>query len=82
MRCGCGYNVWVWLVGVVVRRYIDFLILLIAYSTCISYILQLHPPSFILKRFFHSFVPSSEAVLPKALNGVGGHPVLTEDIRS
>ena len=26
---GCGWNVWVWLVGVVVRRYIDFLILLI-----------------------------------------------------
>ena len=26
---GCGWNIWVWLVGVVVRRYIDFLILLI-----------------------------------------------------
>ena len=24
-----GWNVWVWLLGVVVRRYIDFLILLI-----------------------------------------------------
>ena len=24
-----GWNVWVWLVGVLVRRYIDFLILLI-----------------------------------------------------
>ena len=24
-----GWNLWVWLVGVVVRRYIDFLILLI-----------------------------------------------------
>ena len=24
-----GWNVWVWLVGVVVRRYIDFLVLLI-----------------------------------------------------
>ena len=23
---GCGWNLWVWLVGVVVRRYIDFLI--------------------------------------------------------
>ena len=41
--CGCGYqkagmangsgwNLWVWLVGVVVRRYIDFLILLILVS--------------------------------------------------
>ena len=26
---GSGSNLWVWLVGVVVRRYIDFLILLI-----------------------------------------------------
>ena len=26
---GCGWNLWVWLVGVVVRRYINFLILLI-----------------------------------------------------
>ena len=26
---GCGWNLWVWLVGVVVRRYIEFLILLI-----------------------------------------------------
>ena len=25
---GCGWNLWEWLVGVVVRRYIDFLILL------------------------------------------------------
>ena len=26
---GSGWNVWVWLLGVVVRRYIDFLILLL-----------------------------------------------------
>ena len=26
---GSGWNVWVWLLGVVVRRYIDFIILLI-----------------------------------------------------
>ena len=26
---GCEWNLWVWLVGVVVRRYIDFLILFI-----------------------------------------------------
>ena len=33
-----GWNQWVWLVGVVVRRYIDFLIIIITfpYSTCIS----------------------------------------------
>ena len=26
---GCGWNLWEWLVGVVVRRYIDFVILLV-----------------------------------------------------
>ena len=29
MASGSGWNIWVWLLGVVVRRYIDFLILLI-----------------------------------------------------
>ena len=29
MASGSGCNLWVWLLGVVVRRYIDFLILLI-----------------------------------------------------
>ena len=29
MASGRGWNLWVWLLGVVVRRYIDFLILLI-----------------------------------------------------
>ena len=35
---GYGYNVQVWLVGVVVRRYIDILTIIInfPYSTCIS----------------------------------------------
>ena len=33
-----GWNQWVWLVGVVVRRYIDIFIIIITfpYSTCIS----------------------------------------------
>ena len=33
-----GWNLWVWLVGVVVRRYIDILTIIInfPYSTCIS----------------------------------------------
>ena len=30
---GSGWNLWVWLLGVVVRRYIDFLILLIPTPT-------------------------------------------------
>ena len=29
MASGSGWNLWVWLLGVVVRKYIDFLILLI-----------------------------------------------------
>ena len=41
---GSGWNLWVRLVGVVVRRYIDFLILLIpSYSSCICSFLQQHP---------------------------------------
>ena len=35
---GSGWNLWVWLLGVVVRRYIDFLILLIP-----TPFLQQHP---------------------------------------
>ena len=38
---GCGYNVYLWLVGVVIRRYmyIDFLITY-PYSSCVSSFLQ------------------------------------------
>ena len=44
-----GWNLWVWLLGVVVRRYIDFLILLIC-----SF-LQQHPYFlFIFKNVFRS----------------------------
>ena len=41
---GCSLNV---LVVVVARRYIDFLILLNLYSTCISSFLQQHPYFFV-----------------------------------
>ena len=40
---GSGWNIWVWLLGVVVRRYIDLLILLI--PTPRSF-LQQHPYTF------------------------------------
>ena len=50
---GCGWNLWVWLVGVVVRRYIDFLILLIdPYSSCICSFLQQHPYFFFILNSF------------------------------
>ena len=47
---GCGYNVYVWLVGVVVKRYRDILIIIITfpYSTCISSLFcQQHPYFFV-----------------------------------
>ena len=40
---GSGWNQWVWLVGVVVRRYIDFLILLIPTPLVSVLFLQEHP---------------------------------------
>ena len=53
-----GWNLWVWLpcIGVVVRRYIDFLTIIIncPYSTCISSFFGSNIPTslFILKMFF------------------------------
>ena len=53
-----GYHVWVWLVGVVVRRYIDIhtIIINFPYSTCISSFVSSSIPTslFILKMFFRS----------------------------
>ena len=47
---GSGWNLWVWLEDVVVRRYIDFLILLIP-----TFFLQQHPYFlFIFKNVFRS----------------------------
>ena len=55
---GSGWNVWVWLVGVVVRRYIDFLILLIPIPL-VSVLFCSSIPTFCsyLKMFFFIFVP-------------------------
>ena len=49
MASGSGWNLWVWLLGVVLRRYIDFLILLIP-TPLVSVLLQQHP------YFFFHFV--------------------------
>ena len=40
---GSGWNLWVWLLGVVLRRYIDFLILLIPTPLVSVLFLQQHP---------------------------------------
>ena len=42
VACGNGWNLWVWLMGVVVRRYIYFLILLIP-TPLVSVLLQQYP---------------------------------------
>ena len=48
---GGGWNLWVWLLGVVVRRYIDFLILLIP-TPLVSVLFYSSIPTFF---FFFSF---------------------------
>ena len=48
---GSGWNLWVWLLGVVVRRYIDFLILLIP-TPLVSVLFYSSIPTFCLKKSF------------------------------
>ena len=47
---GSGWNLWVWLLGVVVRRHIDFLILLIPTPLVSVLFLQQHPYFLIIKK--------------------------------
>ena len=47
---GSGWNLWVWLLGVVVRRYIDFLILLI--PTLVSVLFCSSIPTFCFLKCF------------------------------
>ena len=55
---GSGWNLLVWLLGVVVRRYIDFLILLMPiYSSCICSFLQQHPYFLFIFKMFFVLVP-------------------------
>ena len=54
---GSGWNLWVWLLGVVVRRYIDFLILLIP-SPLVSVLFCSSIPTFCsFKKMFFVLVP-------------------------
>ena len=50
---GSGWNLWMWLLGVVVRRYIDFLILLI-HTPLVSVLFCSSIPTFcsFIKMFF------------------------------
>ena len=51
---GSGWNLWVWLLGVVLRRYIDFLILLI--------------PTPLVSVLFGSSIPTSFFILLKYID--------------
>ena len=57
---GCGWNLWVWLVGVVVRRYIDFLIFLIL-TPLVSALLCSSIPT--LCSFFKDVFPSCSCTI-------------------
>ena len=62
---GSGWNLWVWLLGVVLRRYIDFLILLIPTPLVSVLFLQQHPYFFVhfLKCFsFFIYIESVEKI--------------------
>ena len=54
---GSGWNLWVWLLGVVLRRYIDFLILLIPYSSCICTFCSSIPTFLFIFKMFFALVP-------------------------
>ena len=57
MASGSGWNLWVWLLGVVVRRYIDFLILLIP-TPLVSALFCSSIPTFCsFKKMFFVLVP-------------------------
>ena len=52
---GSGWNLWVWLLGVVLRRYIDFLILFIP-TPLVSVLFCSSIPTFLfIKKHFFSF---------------------------
>ena len=63
MTSKSGWNIWVWLVGVVVRRYI-LTLTTYPYSSCICSFLQHHPYFlFIIKNVFRScimYIPANK----------------------
>ena len=60
---GSGWNLWVWLLGVVLRRYIDFLILLIP-TPLVSVLFGSSIPTFLfIKKKCFSIIIFSYAIL-------------------
>ena len=62
---GSGWNLWVWLLGVVVRRYIDFIILLIP-TPLVSVLFSRSIPTFcsFKKMFFVLYYITASKVSP------------------
>ena len=67
---GSGWNLWVWLLGVVVRRYIDFLILLIP-TPLVSVLFYSSIPT--LCSFFNVFHSLVIFGLKRSLHDLGEH---------
>ena len=63
---GNGWNLWVWLLGVVLRRYIDFLILLIP-TPLVSVLFGSSIPTsvFILLKLFFIYTLTQILMLPE-----------------
>ena len=72
---GSGWNLWVWLLGVVVRRYINFLILLI--PTPLLFYSSIPTLLFIKKNVFRSFATIIKArrqrIYQRSDHCVGSH---------
>ena len=63
---GSGWNLWVWLLGVVVRRYIDFLIhVLLIPTPLVSVLFCSSIPTFVHKKKCFSFFITCNARLAK-----------------
>ena len=77
---GYGYNVWVWLVGVVMR-YIDILIIIInfTYSTCIRSFFgsSILTSLFIFKMFFRSYILYQRNALANSCNRLASSLAIT-----
>ena len=58
-----GWNLWVWLLGVVVRRYIDFLILAIYLSLLLLYLFLFAAASLLFVHFKNVFRSCSSTFL-------------------
>ena len=61
---GSGWNLWVWLLGVVLRRYIDFLILLIP-TPLVSVLFCSSIPSLLLFHFVKMILRSCSSTFFK-----------------